>query len=332
MTQAEPASFSSMPAAPRATYVHDPAEALLRRPGTLALFGFGREATAGTTDSRFVHVALPGMDDAPLPLEHWHVDAEVAHGRSGEVGWARGGGWLFARIDVPEAEHGDDIGRCAEHAYRALCGYLAGQPEGAHVQRVWNYLDRINEGHGDHERYKQFCSGRLRGMGDFFDAGFPAATAIGLPVLTGRLSIYCLATEQPGRRIENPRQWNAWRYPRQYGRTPPSFARAMLLPAADTLAISGTAAITGHESRHSDDLIAQLTEIRTNIDTLLAQANLPADLDANAPLKVYIRHRADAAPVADYLDRHMPHAPRLLVQGDVCRHELLVEIDGWRYA
>src|SRR5690625_2025120 len=189
MTQAEPASFSSMPAAPRATYVHDPAEALLRRPGTLALFGFGREATAGTTDSRFVHVALPGMDDAPLPLEHWHVDAGVAHGRSGEVGWARGGGWLFARIDVPEAEHGDDIGRCAEHAYRALCGYLAGQPEGAHVQRVWNYLDRINEGHGDHERYKQFCSGRLRGMGDFFDAGFPAATAIGLPVLTGRLSI-----------------------------------------------------------------------------------------------------------------------------------------------
>ncbi|HET7269148.1 MAG TPA: pteridine-dependent deoxygenase, partial [Oleiagrimonas sp.] len=97
-------------------------------------------------------------------------------------------------------------------------------------------------------------------------------------------------------------------------------------------AISGTAAITGHESRHSDDLIAQLTEIRTNIDALLAQANMPAGLDADAPLKVYLRHADDARLVADYLDQHMPRCPRVLVQGDVCRHELLVELDGWRYA
>jgi chorismate lyase/3-hydroxybenzoate synthase len=28
----------------------------------------------------------------------------------------------------------------------------------------------------------------------------------------------------------------------------------------------------------------------------------------------------------------VPHAPRLMLLGDVCRRELLVEIDGWRYA
>ncbi|HET7267677.1 MAG TPA: pteridine-dependent deoxygenase, partial [Oleiagrimonas sp.] len=271
-----------MPAAPLVRYTDDAASTLLRQPGTLALIGFGDKPVADCTDPRFTHVGLRAVDATPLPLECWHVDASVSHGHAGEVGWARGAGWLFARIEVAEADHGDDVQRCSEHAYRALCTFLAAQPEGAHVQRIWNYLDRINEGSDDDERYKRFCDGRLRGMGDFFDAGFPAATAIGHSAPTGTLIIYCLATDHPGQRIENPRQWNAWRYPRQYGRTPPSFARAMLFPAGDTLAISGTAAITGHESRHSDDLIAQLTEIRTNIDALLAQANMPAGLDADA--------------------------------------------------
>lgn len=332
MTQAKPATLSTTPATPRVGYTHDTATALLRQPGTLALFGFGADAAVDTTDPRCVHVGLRGMDDAALPLEHWHVDATVEHGHAGPIGWARGGGWLFARIDVAEADHDDDAGRTAEHAYAALCQFLSAQPEGRHVQRIWNYLDHINEGDGDHERYKQFCSGRVRGMGTFFDTGFPAATAIGSSAPTGKLTIYCLATDHAGQRIENPRQWNAWRYPRQYGRTPPSFARAMLFPAGDTLAISGTAAITGHESRHGDDLTAQLTEIRANIDALLAEAHMPADLNADAPLKIYARHRDDADIIIDYLDQHMPDAPRLLLQGDVCRHELLVEIDGWRYA
>lgn len=332
MTQARPDPLSSTPAAPQVAYTHEATDTLLGQPGTLAVIGFGEHAVTGDADPRFVHVGLPGLDDtAPLPREHWHVDADVTHGMNDGIGWACGGGWLFARLQVCEADHDNDITRATEHAYRILCGFLTAQPEGRHVQRIWNYLDRITEGDGDAERYKHFCSGRLQGMGAFFDAGFPAATAIGAPVRAGQLTVYCLATERPGLRIENPRQMSAWRYPRQYGRTPPSFARGMLLPARDALAISGTAAITGHESRHTDDLAAQLDEIRANLDSLLASADLPAGLDTIAPLKVYIRHREDARAVADFLDTHMPGVPRLLLHGDICRRELLVEMDGWRY-
>ncbi len=320
----------SVPASPAIGYRHDAVADLLAEPGTLAVMRFGDDI-GHSRDARLLDLAMPGVT-GPVPLEHWHVNAAVEHGFAGDVAWARGGGWLFAALAVAEADHDGDIEKTAEHAYATFCAFLARQPEGAHVQRLWNYLDRINEGEGDAERYKGFCHGRLRGMGEHFAGGFPAATAIGLPGETGQLVLYCLATAHPGTRIENPRQMSAWRYPRRYGRTPPSFARAMRLPAGDVLAISGTAAITGHESRHDDDLAAQLDEIRANIGALLDTADMPPGLDRRAPLKIYLRHPTQAEVVTAYLDRHLPDAPYIMLQGDVCRRELLVEIDGWRYA
>jgi chorismate lyase/3-hydroxybenzoate synthase len=331
MIQARPVSTPSRLPPPRVSYRVDRPAQLLDARGTLAVIGFGRNDCAGPTDPRLVNVALPVVDDDRAPVEHWRVDAEVSHGCDGDVRFARGGGWLLAAVEVAEANHDEDIGRSAEHAYRALCGFLSRQPDGAHVHRLWNYLDRINEGSGDAERYKHFCAGRLRGMDDFFAAGFPAATAIGHPQAVGRLTVYCLASSQAGTRIGNPRQVSPWRYPRQYGRTPPSFARAMRLPGGDALAISGTAAITGHESRHADDLKAQLHELGANLDALLVTAGMPPGFDHDASLKVYVRHTPDAGAVATFLDQRMPGAARVILHGEVCRRELLVEIDGWRY-
>lgn len=320
-----------MPAAPRIGYTQAAPADLLRQADTLAVLQFGPSPVT-PADPRHLHIPLPAAGRAPLPLECWRVRGPVAHGSTGQVRWADSDDWLFASVVVAEADHGHDIGRTAEHAYRTLCAFLAAQPRKRHVQRLWNYLDRINQGEGDGERYKRFCSGRARGMGAFFERdGFPAATAIGLPEPDGHLRLYCLAGTQPGLRIENPRQVSAWRYPRQYGRTPPSFARAMRLPAGDALAISGTAAITGHQSRHTDDLAAQLAELNANLDSLLRTAAMPAGFDARAPIKVYVRHPEDAAAVATFLESHMPAAPRLLLRADICRRELLVEIDGWRY-
>ena len=140
-----------------------------------------------------------------------------------------------------------------------------------------------------------------------------------------------LATDRPGTRVENPRQVSAWRYPRQYGRTPPSFARATLLPAGDVLAISGTAAVVGHASAHAGDIDAQLAETLRNLEALLAAGGLPAGFGRNAPLKAYVRHPEHVAVVQAFATKHFPEAPLLLLHGDICREELLIEIDGWRY-
>jgi chorismate lyase/3-hydroxybenzoate synthase len=314
--------------APRVSYRMADVAAALNEPGTLALLGFGAGSPA-SDDPRFLQVALECFD-APAPLEIWQVDAAVTHGIDGALRWSTGGGWLFAAIELDEAEHGGPSGT-AQQAYEHLHRFVAAHSS-RHVLRVWNYLGAINHGAGDAERYKQFCDGRAAGMGHFFAEGFPAATAIGHHVSPHRLQIYLLACDQPGTRVENPRQVSAWRYPRQYGRTPPGFARAMTLPAQDALAISGTAAVVGHASAHQDDLDAQLEETLTNLEALLASANMATGFDTQSPLKAYVRHPTDASRVSEFLQRRLPGVPVLLLHGDICRRELLVEIDGWRYA
>ena len=314
--------------APKVSYrLADPG-AVLAEPGTLAVFGFGAGA-ASSADPRWLGVTLESFD-APASLEIWQVAEPVTQGRSGDLRWSAGGGWLFAAIELDERTHGGPRDTAAA-AYEQLCRFLATRSE-HHVQRLWNYLGDINQGEGDGERYKQFCDGRATGMDGFFAEGFPAATAIGHHAAEPHLQVYLLACDQPGQRVENPRQVSAWRYPRQYGRTPPSFARAMTLPAQDALAISGTAAVVGHASAHQDDLTAQLEETLLNLEALLASAGMAAGFDTQAPLKAYVRHPTDAPLVRDFLQRRLPGVPVLLLHGDICRQELLVEIDGWRYA
>ncbi len=314
--------------APRVSYRVADAVSALEEVGTLALFGFGAGSPI-INDPRALQVALEYFD-APAPLEIWQVDAPVNGGCDGKLRWSAGGGWLFASIELDENDHGGPEG-AAVSAYEQLTRFLARRAE-RHVLRIWNYLGAINQGAGDAERYKHFCDGRAAGMGAFFAEGFPAASAIGHRGPAHRLQVYLLACDQPGERVENPRQVSAWRYPRQYGRTPPSFARAMSLPAQDALAISGTAAVVGHASAHHDDLDAQLDETLLNLEALLVSADMPASFDTHSPLKAYVRHAVDAPRVRDFFRRRLPGVPVLLLHGDICRSELMVEIDGWRYA
>ena len=300
--------------------------------GTLARLDFGAASGRGaaahsSTGALRLRLPLAPLLDAAAH-EVWRVQAAVSTGQRDAIHWARGGGWLVAALELDEAAHGG-IEAAAAAAYAALHAFQATQPE-RHVLRVWNYFADINAGTGDVERYKLFCAGRSRGLGDGFVGAYPAATAIGHHDPVRGLIVYWLACVQPGTRVENPRQLSAWRYPRQYGPTAPSFARGMRLPNG-ALAISGTASIVGHTSLHAGDFSAQLQESLANIEALLGAAGMPAGFDAHAPLKVYLRHAEDLPALRATLARRLPATtPLQIVLGDVCRAELLVEIDGWR--
>jgi chorismate lyase/3-hydroxybenzoate synthase len=309
----------------RVAYHDAPAQTLLDRPGTLAVFSFS-PATTVAADPRHLHVVQAALDPS-TPVECWSVEDEVDHGMQGDLRWARGAGWQFMAIEVDESAGG--IEAACEHAYDQLLARLSTSQE-RNLLRVWNYLDAINAGAGDAERYRRFCSARARSMAAHGLARFPAATAIGHQGPRGHLQVYALSASSDGRALENPRQVSAWAYPRQYGPTAPSFARAMLLPQGG-LAISGTAAVIGHASHHVGDVTAQVDEAVANLRALLERAALPV-FDAFSPLKVYVRHPGDADAVRAALSRHLDASvPRILLQGDICRTELLVEIDGWRF-
>lgn len=310
----------------RVAYRGTPVAGLLDAPNMLAVFDFGT-AGGSVSDPRHLRIPLPrlGVDASH---ECWMVDATVAGGTSGGLRWAAGGGWRFVAVEIDEKTCGG-IEVASERAYDLLLAHVAASPE-KHLQRIWNYLGAINAGEGDRERYRLFCSGRARGLAARGITRYPAATAIGHHGPDGLLQVYALCATEPGRAQENPRQVSAWKYPRQYGPTAPSFARAMRLPGG-ALAISGTAAVIGHASHHADDVAAQADEAVANLRALLERAALPA-FDASSPLKIYVRRPQDAQDVSAALARHLdPSVPRILLQGDICRRELLVEIDGWRF-
>ncbi len=303
---------------------------LLDEPGVLAVFGYGSAAPAANHDPRYNLIALePAV--APAPFEVWRVPGTISCGRQGLVRFATDGNYLFGALELDETDHGG-IMSAAAAAYRLLSSFSNASAY-PNVLRMWNYFSNINGGVDDAERYKQFCVGRIAGMGDTFAQGFPAATAIGRLDDSPTLQVYWLAARIPGVALENPRQISAYHYPRQYGPTAPSFARAMLAPCTPMqLHISGTAAVVGHASQHKNDVDAQFGEIMTNLDTLLGKAvswGLPARFGANSALKVYLRRPEYLPIITECIRRQLPaDCRKLLLYGDVCRNELLVEIDG----
>lgn len=317
-------------AALRVEYRHEPLHALLAHPRLLAVFGFGDDAPASNADPRYLHVALQALGDAPF--ECWFAGGEVRGGREHGIAWSCDGALQFGALEVDDD---GDLESAAAQAYQRLQAWLAAG-DYPHALRIWNYMDAITEGDGDAERYRRFCVGRARGIArELAPAELPAATAIGHPRRSGRFQLYWLAAREAGTPLENPRQTQAWRYPRQYGPQAPGFARAML-PADATmpLLLSGTAAVVGHASQHGGSLAAQLDETLANLDSLVATARarhpaLAAHFGANSRLKVYVRDAGSLAHVAALLDARLPpEVPRIVLHGQVCRRELAVEIDG----
>lgn len=314
---------ASLPPRLRLGYETRTAANLLAEPDVLALLGFG--ATALPDDPRVLRVGLQPLQ--PAPFEVWRGIAPVRSGREGELRWSSDGEHLFFAIEVDEAAHGGIVGAAA-HAYRTLTAFVAASPT-PQLLRLWNYLDAINLGDGDAERYRLFCDGRAQGMQAGAQTRYPAATAIGRQDGVRVLQVYGLAARTAGAAIENPRQVSAWRYPRQYGPTAPTFARGMRTTATQLL-ISGTAAVVGHASRHQDDLAAQIDETLANLDSLLRQASMPdPQLGHGSLLKAYLRDPADLEAVEAALRQRAPAlGGLLLLAGDICRRELLVEVDG----
>jgi len=312
----------------RVSYESTALEHILAGSDVLAVVGFGSAAPANG-DPRYLRVALEPLR-GPAPFEVWRGAAPVIQETAGEVRWTGDGDYAFGVIEVDENARGG-IAASARYAYCLLREWIAASRT-PHVLRIWNYLDDINTGNGDAERYREFCRGRADGMTSLFEHGFPAATAIGVRGGRRVLQVYWLAARVRGAALENPRQVSAWRYPREHGPSAPTFARAMRAPThSPQLYISGTAAIVGHVSHHHDDLPAQLDETLANFASLLEAAGVPAraHFGSHSVLKVYLRNGEDAGAVSARLRERLPEStPVLLLNGDICRRELLIEIDG----
>ncbi|MDP3251208.1 MAG: hypothetical protein Q8M77_04785 [Hydrogenophaga sp.] len=271
----------------------------------------------------------------------WHAEGTLQQGHGDGIHWRRNAELLYGVIELEEddltAPEGgvSALQAASQLAYERVFGLLRQQGV-PHLWRVWNYLGRINgESHGL-ERYRQFNLGRYEA---FVQAQretggqVPAACAIGFH--GGPLSVAFLAGTSPVVPVENPRQVSAWRYPSQYGPRAPTFSRAALAypKGQEALFVSGTASIVGHETLHPGDVTAQCRETVRNLECVVQEANRlarsrPPFALASMTHRAYVRHASDADAVQRTLQPLLGGAPLVCVQADICRSDLLVEVES----
>lgn len=288
---------------------------------------------------------------APLPLlpaggstyTTWLSPGPFETGQFGALSYRHNAHLLFGSISLREADFApredcSGLQQASHAAYAAVFEVLqrTGFP---YLARCWNYLPRINLDGGGLERYRQFNIGRQDAFiaaEQAWLAGSPSACALG--TASGEIVLYFLASRQALHTIENPRQVSAYLYPERYGPRSPTFSRASLLalPGQEVLFISGTASIVGHESLHPGDVRAQTEETLRNLAAIVQQANLQSTLSGfscrDLVFKVFVRQPADMPAVAQVLHATLgADLDVIYLQADICRAELLVEIEAFGF-
>ena len=278
-----------------------------------------------------LNVELQSLQGNPL-AEVWHSEEAAEHGVSGYIRYSKNSSLMFAGLEL---ECGPDLQKQTESIYKEILSFLrdSGYP---HLLRVWNHFPSINEFDHTTERYQLFCVGRHNAFQAFYGSEFqlqlPAASAIGTK--GHKYSVHFIASTAPGTYLENPRQISAYRYPEQYGPCSPSFARATLVSNGgnDKLILSGTASIVGHQTLHSGEPEKQLEETLRNIDALLHHDLVLARQQRTAQfnsVKVYIRHPDDLSKVKSLITEYFgDQVPIMYLHGDICRSDLLLELEG----
>lgn len=303
------------------------------------LVGFHFGATSGADE----HPAIvsPGVEpiNRDSLYECWWHRGDVDHTTRGDVRIAQCEDYAVAVLQRTDAPPGE-FEACTYEAYAEIMSAVRATRHG-HLVKIWNYFPGINEGDGDQEKYRQFSVGRARVFEEqgVFDDTVPTGTAVGCVRAAG-LSIIALVSKHGLRAAENPRQVSAFKYPRQYGPKSPKFSRGGFVAAAnhELFLLSGTAAIVGHESAHPFDVALQTEETLHNLEHLcqalsaLPGAESPLTLDKDSVLRVYLRDAADRDLVAGRLQELLGDTQSNVVylHADICRRELMVEIDGVR--
>ena len=300
-------------------------------------FYFGEGAPVETLPNGVMPLEMPVLGASNVAgCEIWLSGSGAAFEQVGNIRFVRGGTMVFGYVSLPEPLD-VNLEELTYSAYDEILQFVRTLGH-HHLWRLWNYFRDINEFTSGLERYRAFNIGRQRAYDsadDLLKAGMPAASAIGLR--KGGLSVAFIAGTQQAQLVENPRQISAFKYPECYGPKSPSFSRAGLIDLGESklLLVSGTASIVGHESLHPDNPFAQTLTSLQNIQLVVSEAEKLAATRFSLQdmlYRVYIRNEVDCLSVQNafaefFGDASIPMDVHYVL-GDICRSELLVEIEA----
>lgn len=262
--------------------------------------------------------------------------------------------FIFAS-GIDDKDTVDDIFNNAENVFQKVENIL--QDEGmdfSNIVRQWNYIENIvtefPTNKGTKQPYQIFNDVRSKYYKKYnFHSGFPAATGIGTTAGGAIISFYAVSRDKGNKilPIDNPLQVSAYNYSenvlvgeamhKNIGKTSPKFVRAKYIgnSVGEIIFVSGTASIRGEETVALGDLKSQTLITLENIELLITKENLAiSGLNTNGVypsvifLRAYIKNISDEHIVRDICNEKYPGVPLVLVQSDICRKNLLVEIEG----
>ncbi len=212
------------------------------------------------------------------------------------------------------------------------------------IVRQWNYIEDILGFDAQDQRYQAFNNVRSSFYGNsFVHTGYPAATGIGMN--QGGIIIEFIAIQSDelvSSPIDNPEQISAHAYSEKVLvgeecvlKTTPKFERARYLElfGKKIIFISGTASIRG-EHTVGVGSPAEQTEITiSNIGQLytkqvLSKINTDELTPKYGHARVYIKDRKDYNAIRKTFKTHFGNLPVVYIIADICRNDLLVEIEG----
>ena len=237
------------------------------------------------------------------------------------------------------------IGEQAEQIFAHMSEILAA--EGIAIDdivRQWNYIERITDFSTRGQHYQLFNDARS----EFYSRcawtnGYPAATGIGAQ-WGGVVVVFDALRNSASHSypVDNPLQISAHSYSQKVlinnvdkHKTTPKFERARYVAGASPMVyISGTAAIRG-EASCMEDLTSQTRLTMENIDYLTSGDNLKNSGVAEVgslkyrAMRAYLKNRTDWNLAKEWLDKNYPTVDMLYLWADICREELLIEIEGF---
>ncbi|MCD8043697.1 MAG: endoribonuclease L-PSP [Tannerellaceae bacterium] len=201
------------------------------------------------------------------------------------------------------------------------------------IIRQWNYIEKITGFENENQNYQSFNNARS----EFYAAadwsnGYPAATGIGADpggILIDFDAAIFTSPDTYATPINNKLQIAAHNYSgnvlaaAQSKKLTPKFERAKSMAFGDKklVYISGTAAIRGEQSLHGVGLEQQLHITVENIAQLTGDAK-------PVMLRVYLKESTDYEEAERLMKTYYPDIPISYMCADVCRDELLIEIEG----
>ena len=193
----------------------------------------------------------------------------------------------------------------------------------SHLVRTWLFNDRILDW------YDGFNAVRTRFYAErgVLDGLVPASTGIGgrnpagAALVAGALAFQPLGNAAHARAVHSPLQCPAPAYGSTFNR-----AVELVTPDHRRVLVSGTASIApGGKTVHVGDVDGQIALTMQVVGAILDSCRMScADVTRAV---AYLKH-ADAAPALDaYVSDHPPAMPLVITRADICRDDLLFEVE-----